>query len=100
MKITIEIPLINEKILQDSLVDIQTWVQDAVDGKTNKCWLRMQSNWTQLLMDDPSFTGSIPSTKDEFFAFITSRDDYRNRADRDAEGEAKFKLEAERITNE
>ena len=25
---------------------IDKWVQDAVDGKINACWKRMQRNWT------------------------------------------------------
>ena len=82
--ITITVNDTDEKILLNDILDIQEWVQGAVDGKINNCWKRMQSEWTTKLMNDDSFTDSIPSNKDDFVSLITARDDYQNRAERDA----------------
>lgn len=82
--ITITVDDTDEKVLLNDLLDIQEWVQGAVDGKINNCWKRMQQNWTQQLMNDDSFTDPIPSNKDDFVTLVTSRDDYQTRAERDA----------------
>jgi hypothetical protein len=86
--ITITVDDTDEKVLLNDLLDIQEWVQGAVDGKINNCWKRMQQSWTQQLMDDDSFTGSIPSNKADFVTLITSRPDYQNRSQRDAASQA------------
>ena len=62
---------------------LDKWVQDAVDGKINSCWKRMQRNWTTKLMDDPSFTDPIPSNQADFVALVTARPDYKNRKKRE-----------------
>lgn len=82
--ITITVDDTEEKVLLNDLLDIQEWVQGAVDGKINNCWKRMQQNWTQQLMNDDTFTDPIPSNKDDFVTLVTSRDDYQTRAERDA----------------
>jgi hypothetical protein len=82
--VTITINDTDEKVLLNDLLDIQEWVQGAVDGKVNNCWKRMQQNWTQQLMNDDSFTDPIPSNKADFVTLVTSRDDYQTRSERDA----------------
>lgn len=82
--ITITVDETDEKVLLNDILDIQEWVQGAVDGKVNNSWKRMQQNWTQQLMNDDSFTDPIPSNKDDFVTLVTSRDDYQTRAERDA----------------
>ena len=62
---------------------LDDWIQAAVDGKINNCWKRMQREWTQKLMDDDSFTDSIPSNQAAFVALVTARSDYKNRKARD-----------------
>ena len=62
---------------------LDTWVQNAVDGKINNCWKRMQSEWTTKLMNDDSFTDAIPSNQADFVALVIARDDYKNRKARD-----------------
>ncbi len=62
---------------------LDAWVQEAVDGKINNCWKRMQQEWTTKLMNDDSFTSSIPSNQADFVALITARSDYKNRKARD-----------------
>jgi len=62
---------------------IDAWLQAAIDGKINNCWKRFQQEWTQKLMNDDSFTDSIPSVKADFVALIVARADYKNRKARD-----------------
>lgn len=83
--VTVTINDIDEKVLLNDLLDINEWVQSAVSGKINNCWGRMQTNWTQQLMNDASFTDSIPSNKTDFVTLVTSRDDYQTRSERDSD---------------
>ena len=62
---------------------IDKWIQDAVDGKINNCWKRMQNEWTTILMNDESFTDPIPSNQADFVKLVLSRSDYKNRKARD-----------------
>ena len=66
------------------LVDIDSWVSSAVDGKVNNCKKRMLAEWLPKLYADDS-VDSIPATEDEIVAMIVARDDYKDRAARDAE---------------
>ena len=59
--ITVKIDDTDEKVMLNDLLDIDTWVQEAVTGKINNCWKRMQQNWTNQLMNDQSFTDPILS---------------------------------------
>ena len=83
--ITVKIDDTDEKVMLNDLLDIDTWVQEAVTGKINNCWKRMQQNWTNQLMNDESFTDSIPSNKADFVKMITARSDYKDRVARDKE---------------
>ena len=68
------------------LVDIDSWVTTAVNGKVNNCKKRMIAEWLPKLYADDSVS-SIPATEDEIVAMIVARDDYKDRAARDAEGD-------------
>ena len=83
--ITIKIDDTDEKVMLNDLLDIDTWVQQAVTGKINNCWKRMQQNWTNQLMNDESFTDPIPSNKADFVKMVTARSDYKDRVARDKE---------------
>ena len=72
-----------QAIMNNDLLDIKTWIEDAVAGKQNNCWKRMQSEWTTKLMNDDSFTDSIPSNQADFVTLVTGRDDYKTRKERD-----------------
>ena len=85
LQITIKINDIDQKVLKNDILDINEWCQDAITGKINNCWKRMQSNWTTSLMNDESFTDPIPSNKTDFVNLITARSDYQTRAERDEE---------------
>jgi hypothetical protein len=86
--ITVTIDDTDQKCMKNDLVDLDTWVQKAVDGKKSNCWKRFQREWTTKLMNDDSFTDSIPSNKEAFVNLVTARADYKDRATRDAEAEA------------
>ena len=80
---------LQQKILSNDLYNdtdnagLDAWIQAAVDGKINNCWKRMQREWTTKLMEDDSFTDSIPSNQADFVALVTARSDYKNRKARD-----------------
>ena len=81
--ITVSINDTDEKLMKNDLLDLDQWVQDAVNGKKNNCWKRFQQEWTTKLMNDDSFTDAIPSNQADFVALVTARDDYKNRKARD-----------------
>ena len=86
---TITLTDLQQKILSNDLYNdtdnagLDTWVQNAVDGKINNSWKRMQQEWTTKLMNDDSFTDAIPSNQADFVALVVARDDYKNRKARD-----------------
>jgi len=86
---TVTLTDLQQKILSNDLYNdsdnagLDAWIQAAVDGKINNCWKRMQQEWTTKLMNDDSFTDSIPSNQADFVALITARSDYKNRKARD-----------------
>ena len=86
--ITVTIDDTDQKCMKNDLLDINQWVQDAVTGKKSNCWKRFQREWTTKLMNDETFTDPIPSNKTDFVNLVTARDDYKDRATRDAEAEA------------
>ena len=83
LTLTIEVDDTDQTVLKNDLLDIDAWVQAAMTGKINNCWKRMQRDWTTKLMEDESFTDSIPSNKADFVTLVTSRSDYKDRKARD-----------------
>ena len=83
--LTIKVDDTDQLVLKNDLLDIDAWVQAAMTGKINNAWKRMQQEWTTKLMNDSSFTDSIPSNKADFVTLVTSRSDYKNRKVRDEE---------------
>jgi|TARA_R100001463_G_C3488534_1_gene217717 hypothetical protein len=86
---TITLSDTQQKILSNDLYNdtdnagIDTWIQAAVDGKVNNAWKRFRNEWTQKLMDDSSFTDTIPSNQTDFVNLVTARSDYKNRKKRE-----------------
>ena len=86
---TVSLTDLQQTILSNDLYNdtdnagLDLWIQNAVDGKVSNCWKRFQREWTTKLMDDESFTDSIPSNQADFVALVTARDDYKNRKARD-----------------
>ena len=85
LTLTVTVTDTEQAVLLNDLLNIDDWVQAAVTGKKNNCWKRMQSEWTTKLMNDASFTDPIPSNQADFVTLVTARDDYKTRAERDAE---------------
>ena len=83
LTITVKVSDTDQTVLKNDLLDIDAWVQEAMTGKINNCWKRMQTEWTTKLMNDESFTDSIPSNKADFVTLVTSRSDYKDRKARD-----------------
>ena len=83
LTITVKVSDTDQTVLKNDLLDIDAWVQAAMTGKINNCWKRMQQEWTTKLMNDESFTDSIPSNKADFVTLVTSRSDYKDRKARD-----------------
>ena len=82
--LTVEVTDTEQVILLNDLLNINDWLQAAMLGKKNNCWKRMQQEWTTKLMNDDSFTDSIPSNKAAFVTLVTGRSDYKTRTERDA----------------
>ena len=82
---TISLTDTQQKILSNDLYNaadnagLDKWIQDAVDGKVNSCWKRFRNKWTQILMDDSSYTDAIPSNQTDFVNLVLARSDYKNR---------------------
>ena len=87
LTLKIEVDDNQQAMLNNDLVDINQWVQDAMTGKINNCWKRMQQEWTTKLMNDDSFTDPIPSNQADFVKLITARSDYKTRKQRDEEAQ-------------
>jgi hypothetical protein len=82
--LTVDVTDTEQAILLNDLLNIDDWLQGAMNGKKSNCWKRMQQEWTTKLMNDDSFTDSIPSNQADFVALITAREDYITRSQRDA----------------
>ena len=83
LTVTITLDDKQQAIMNNDLLDIKEWIEGAVAGKQNNCWKRMQTEWTTKLMNDDSFTDSIPSNQADFVTLVTGRDDYKTRKERD-----------------
>ena len=90
--ITINISDVDEKILYNDLLKdvdgnegIKDWVERATVGRINHSWKEFRKEWIDRLMADETFTDPIPSNKEDFCELVMARDDYKDRATRDAE---------------
>ena len=83
LTVTVEISDHNEKVLLNDLLDIDDWVQASVVGKINNCSKRMANEATAVLKADDSVE-NMPATDDGLINALLARDDYKNRAERDA----------------
>jgi len=82
LTVTVTIDDTEQATLLNDITNINEWVQDAVTGKKNNCWKRMQQEWTTKLMNDESFTDAIPSNKADFVTLVTARADYKTMAEK------------------
>ena len=55
---TITLTDLQQKILSNDLYNVtdnaglDVWIQNAIDGKINNCWKRLQREWTVKLMEE------------------------------------------------
>ena len=75
---------LEESVLKNDLLDVQDWVDKAIDGKVSNCKKRMIAEWLPKLYADDSVS-SIPASEDEIVALIVARSDYKDRTAREAE---------------
>ena len=81
--VTITLTEVQQQILSNDLYNdsdnagLDAWVQGAMNGKINNCWKRMQREWTQKLMDDSSFTDTIPSNQTDFVNLVLNELDIK-----------------------
>jgi hypothetical protein len=83
LTITVTITNAEQVALENDLLDIDDWVQQAVAGKINNCKKRMAQEAAQVLKADASVT-SMPADDDGLIAALAARSDYKNRAEREA----------------
>ena len=81
--VTVNINDLDEKIMLNDLLGIDDWVQAAVLGKINNCKKRMAGQASAVLKADASVE-TMPATDDGLITALLARDDYKNRAERDA----------------
>ena len=86
LTITVNISDHDEKVLLNDLLDIDAWVQAAVVGKIANCGKRMAAQATAVLKSDASVE-TMPATDQGLQEALLARDDYQNRAARDAAAE-------------
>ena len=70
--------LSNELYNDTDNAGIDVWIQGAMNGKINKSWKLFQNHWTNVLINDASFTDGIPSAQADFVTLILARADYQN----------------------
>ena len=76
---------LEESILMHELTDADAWVVGALDGKINNVKKRMLDEARKVLYADESVT-QIPESDDGIIEMYVARSDYKNRAEREAEG--------------
>ena len=88
MDFTVTISDMNMKILANELLDVDDWIQMAVDGKLQAVKTRMLAEWHTKLLADPDVE-SIPANEDALIDMIVARDDYKTAVQRESEEAAK-----------
>jgi len=67
-------------VLKNDLLDVEVWVNGAIDGKVANCKKRMIAEWLPKLYADESVT-QIPANEDDMIAMVVARNDYLDRAE-------------------
>ncbi len=81
MQIIINISTEDENVLKNELLDIQAWVQGAVDGKINNTKKRMLREWMPKLQQRYL---TLPTSESALIAKILAEPDYEDRVTREA----------------
>lgn len=81
MDFTITIADADVAVLNNDLVDVQAWLDDAAKGRVNKSRKNLDREWRAKLDADPTVT-SVPANLDARIALILARPDFVRRKDR------------------
>ena len=68
--------------LKNDLLDVEDWVQGAIDGKIAACKGRMLAEWMPRLYSDPDIT-SIPGNESDTVELILRHPEYKTRLTRE-----------------
>lgn len=90
MKITIDLSDLDVLALRHDLLDPEAWVRDAVRFKILACRERMAAAAIAALTADPKVK-TMPADEDSLLDTLHKRTDYRDRAARQAEDDARSK---------
>ena len=82
MEYIINLTVEQESILKNDLLDIQAWLQDAINGKINNSKKRMFREWEPKLKQRYE---TLPTSDSAIIAKILAEPDYKDRVARDAE---------------
>jgi hypothetical protein len=74
----------NDIHADDFDADMKRRLEWVLRHKAEQCYIRFEKEWLEKLRNDPS-VDSIPKSKEAFVALVKSRQDYKDRATRDAE---------------
>ncbi|MCK5505756.1 MAG: hypothetical protein KAJ10_11360 [Thermodesulfovibrionia bacterium] len=81
LTITVNISDADQLSLENDLIDIDQWVQNAVAGKIDASKKRMVKHGVEVLKADPA-VANMPADNDGIIAALVARPDYKNRSQR------------------
>ena len=76
--IQINIEDFDEEVLQHDILDVQEWLQQAIDGKINSVKQRALKEAQQVLFNDPDVS-NVPANPEGCLQLYFSRPYYKNR---------------------
>lgn len=76
------------KVIENDVLDLEVWINGAIDGKYNNCKSRLIKSEIDLSVKNGE---AIPAGEDAILNKHFNRPDYKNRKQRDAEEEAQRK---------
>jgi hypothetical protein len=71
----------DEKVLKHELLDIEEWLQSALDGKIHKVKARLSKTAQTTLFEDPSIQ-TIPATVSGSISLYFQQSNYQNAEQR------------------
>jgi len=82
MEITINLSEMDVKYLENDLLGIDDWFQQAKKGKVNQCKKRFLREWIPKLMNCPKIK-QLPASEDGVVNLAMSQPQYKNRKQRE-----------------
>lgn len=79
MNITVTLTEDEVKCLENDLLDIEEWVQNAVKEKVKNCKSRILEEWVPKLLQDPEVS-TISGDENQLITQIITHKNYKNRA--------------------